>query len=263
MKQNRPKVILLNSATVDGRLAISAQRPLLYGEARWDEIEGHAGSVQPSLFEYLRWHYRPQANLEGSASFIPDGKSPEKLPSYKGDPRGLYHDYLPEEVVNKPGINGWFAAVDHRGRVRWTYKDGYPDPAWQGWHALIWVSESTSPDYLAYLQREQIPYLVAGVERVDLGLALEKMKRLLDVTCLLSTAGGRLNGALLRAGLVDEIYLELLPAVVGGQTAPSLFSGPDLSDDDLPVKLCLVSAQTHAGGRIWLHYQVADNNLSN
>ena len=95
MKQNRPKVIVLNSATVDGRLAISAQRPLLYGEARWDKIEGHAGSVQPSLFAYLRWHYRPQANLEGSASFIPDGRSPDKLPSYKGDPRGLYRDYLP------------------------------------------------------------------------------------------------------------------------------------------------------------------------
>jgi riboflavin biosynthesis pyrimidine reductase len=57
-------------------------------------------------------------------------------------------------------------------------------------------------------------------------LALKKMRSLLGVEKLISTAGGRLNGALLRAGLVDEINVEYLPAVIGGRQTPSLFDAP-------------------------------------
>jgi len=184
-----------------------------------------------------------------------EGDEPEALPLFEGDPQDLYQDFLPQAIVNRPGHRGWFTAVDGRGRIRWFYKE-YPDEAWQGWHLLVLVAHHTPPEYLAYLQREEIPYLVAGEGHVDLGLALEKMKARLGVTCVLSTAGGKLNGALLRAGLVDEMNVEFLPAVIGGFETPSLFDSPALERDELPARLELISAQAQVGGRVWLRYRV-------
>lgn len=47
-------------------------------------------------------------------------------------------------------------------------------------------------------------YIVCGVERVELELALRRLGETFETDLVVSTAGGILNGALLRAGLVDE-----------------------------------------------------------
>ncbi len=255
----RPKVVVLNSASVDGRIAVSPDVLLLYGDTRWQAIEEWAPVFGgTNVFEQLKSIHKPQATLEGSGSFLRERDEPEPLPHFEGETGLLYQDFLPDSVVDRPGHQGWFTAVDGRGRVRWLYKDGYPDEAWQGWHALVLVGHHTPPEYLAYLQWENIPYLVAGGEekQVDLGLALGKMKSELSIDCLLSTAGGRLNGALLRAGLVDEVNVEFLPALIGGLATPSLFDSPELPPDGTPTQLKLISAQVQAEGRVWLRYAV-------
>ena len=68
--------------------------------------------------------------------------------------------------------------------------------------------------YLAHLRRERIPYLITGTSGVGLTSALAKMRTLLGVRCLVSQAGGGLNGALLRAGLVDELHIVTVPVLV-------------------------------------------------
>jgi riboflavin biosynthesis pyrimidine reductase len=118
------------------------------------------------------------------------------------------------------------------------------------------VAHHTPPEYLAYLRREKIPYLVAGEKRVDLHTALEKLKSEISVARVVSTAGGRLNGALLRAGLVDEISIEFLPAIIGGFETPALFDSPALRPDEWPTRLELISAQVQAGQQVRLRYQV-------
>jgi 2,5-diamino-6-(ribosylamino)-4(3H)-pyrimidinone 5'-phosphate reductase len=252
---NRPKVVLLNSASVDGRLAMSPDALLLFGDERWQAIEGGKSF---NVFEWLKSTHNIQATLEGSGSFIRRGEDPEPLPLVEGDSQQLYADFLPDVVLQREGHRGWFTAVDGRGRIRWMYKDEFPDEVWRGWHLLVLTCGGTPAEYLAYLQREMIPYLVAGKERVDLRVALEKMRSRLGVTSVLSTAGGRLNGALLREGLVDEINIELLPAVIGGTETPSLFTSPDLEPGEWPVQLALISAQVQAGGQVWLRYEVGN-----
>jgi riboflavin biosynthesis pyrimidine reductase len=207
------------------------------------------------MFEWLKSTHKPQATLEGSGSFVLDGTEPESLPAVEGDPSLLYEDFLPDAVVQRPGHRGWFTAVDGRGRIRWAYKE-WPDEAWAGWHLLVLAAQRTPPEYLAYLRREDIPYLIAGDERVDLRRALEKMGDRLGVECVISTAGGRLNGALLRAGLVDEINVEFFPAVIGGRETPSLFDAPALQPDEWPTRLELISARVQDDGNVWLRYRV-------
>jgi 2,5-diamino-6-(ribosylamino)-4(3H)-pyrimidinone 5'-phosphate reductase len=260
--QSRPKVVVLDSASIDGRIAVSPDLPLLYGDKRWQTMEEwSASSTSSAVFKWLKYLHKPQATLEGSGSFLGEGDTPASLPAVGGRLEELYEDFIPNAALHRPGHRGWFTAVDGRGRIRWLYKDEFPDEAWRGWHALVLVGHHTPPEYLAYLRREAIPYLVAGGEHghVDLRLALEKLRTCLGVTCVLSTAGGRLNGALLRQGLVDEINVELLPAVIGGRETPSLFNAPGLKPDELPTRLALISAQVQASGRIWLRYAVVDD----
>lgn len=246
----RPRVILWGEASLDGRLTLAPGILLLYGDPRWTQIAGTS-----EVYPLLQAKIQPQAYLEGSASLVPDEFEPEPLPAVKGDGAELYQDFLPSEILDRPEQRGWFSVVDSRGRVRWMYKE-WPEPEWAGWHVLVMVSRSTPAAYLAYLQRETIPYLVAGDERVDLREALEKMHRLLGVERLLSTSPGRLGAALLRANLVDEIHVEFFPAIIGGYRTPSLFDSPELGPDEFPARLRLLSSQTQPSGRVWLSYEV-------
>jgi len=247
---DRPRVVVCTSASVDGRVTLAPDVLLLYGDERWQAVAGSS-----DMFDWLKFTHKPQATLEGSGSFVLAGTEPEPLPAVEGDPSLLYEDFLPDAVVQRPRHQGWFTAVDGRGRVRWAYKE-WPDEAWAGWYLLVLAAQRTPPEYLAYLRREDIPYLIAGDERVDLRLALEKMRDQLGVECVISTAGGRLNGALLRAGLVDEINVEFFPAIIGGRETPSLFDAPALEPDEWPTRLELISAQVQAEGNVWLRYRV-------
>jgi riboflavin biosynthesis pyrimidine reductase len=248
----RPELVICTSASVDGRIAVSPDMLLLWGDERWQALGGSS-----DVFEQLKVIHGPQATLEGSGSFVREVDEPTPLPAYEGDAGVLYQDFLPGTVVRRSEHRGWFTVVDGRGRAREWIKDGGAfGPDWEGWHLLVLVAHHTPPEYLAYLRREEIPYLVAGQERVDLGRALEKLGAQLGVTTVVSTAGGKLNGALLRAGLVDEINIEFLPAVIGGFDTPSLFDSPVLQPDEWPTRLELISTQIQDEGRVWLRYRV-------
>jgi riboflavin biosynthesis pyrimidine reductase len=254
---NRPEVIVIQEASLDGKLAVSADRPLLFGDDRWESLRGEKAF---DIFKWLMTNHRVQATLEGSNSFLPENQTPTELPPFEGNDSFLYQDYLPPEILEREGHRGWFTAVDSRGRIRWVYKDGYPgDDVWDGWHALVFVSGKTPPAYLSYLRQELIPYLVCGENRIDLGIALEKLKTRLQVNTLLSTAGGILNGKLLQYGLVDEINVELLPGVIGGGQAPSLFRGLILGDEQHPVPLELISCMVTEGNQVWLRYRLKNH----
>lgn len=253
---NRPRVVMFGEASVDGRLTLAPDVLLLFGDERWRAVAGSS-----DVYEWVKFLHKPQVFLEGSSSLVKGDQEPEPLPPIAGDPEALYEDFLPEAVVHQPGHKGWFTVVDSRGRVRWAYKE-WPDEAWAGWHLLVLVAHHTPPEYLAYLQSEDIPYLVAGKERVDLQLALAKLASELGVECVLSTSPGKLGGALLRAGLVDEINVEFFPAVIGGFETPSLFESPELQSDEWPTRLRLISVQVQAEGRVWLRYEVTQAEVA-
>lgn len=243
---------MFSVASADGRLTISPQTNLMVGDERWSAVAGGCPDPYPWLVET----FAPQAFLEGSGSFVLDDAAGAELPPAREDPTRLRADYLPEQVTRAPDRRGWFTAVDGRGRVRWTIKE-WPDPAFAGWHLLVLAHEETPLAYLSFLQRENIPYLVAGRGRVDLELALEKMADLLGVSTVVSTAGGRLNGALIRSGLLDEVVIELFPAVIGGTATPSLFCSPDLEPGQWPTRLSLLRCDLLEAGHVRLHYRVS------
>lgn len=242
----RPRVITHNLASVDGRLAISPEVVLMNDE-RWPVYE-------ESPYAAVRQRHHPQVLLEGSGSLAGEAGPLKDLPAPTEDEATLRTDHLPPEAVAR-AHHGWFTVVDSRGRVRWGFKE-MPGEEWAGWHLLVLVSRSTPLPYLSFLRSEGIPYVVAGELRVDLEEALVVLQELFGVTTVVSTGGGRLNGALLRAGLVDEIEVEVLPMAVGGTTTSSLFMAPDLYRTDLPVPLRLLEVAPRSEGRVLLRYEV-------
>jgi 2,5-diamino-6-(ribosylamino)-4(3H)-pyrimidinone 5'-phosphate reductase len=223
---------------------------MLYVFDKWRGIMKDS-KLYPELREWIKAIHHPQAFLEGSGTFVRKDKKRDDLPPFPGDTRRLYEDFLPDSVLKDPELQGWGVVVDSRGMcpdlLVWVDK---------GIHGLILVSNRTPPEYLAALQRKDYPYLVAGEERVNLPLALEKLETQLGVTCICSAGGGRINGALLREGLVDEINILVCPAVIGGMETPALFDSPDLKPDDWPTQLNLISVQSFAEGHVWLRYEV-------
>lgn len=253
----RPRVVIYAEASLDGRITVAPDALLLFGDERWPS----PGEPNPSLKRVLETH-SPQAMLEGSGSFVlPDAVS-TPLPAADLPAAELYTDYVPEDVARRAAFKGWFVVADARGRVRWTYtgEPGREAPGSEGWHLLVLTSQSTPAEYLAYLRREHVPYLIAGSGRVDLETALRKLLARLGVECVLCTSPGKLGGALLRAGLVDEIDILWLPIVVGGKNTPSLFECPDLKTGEWPTKLSLISSGTLPDGHVWLRYRVDGGN---
>jgi len=245
----RPRVIAHNSSSVDGRVTLSPG-VLLMTDERWPVYSG-------SGYADVKRRHHPQVILEGSGSFVTDDQEVPEFPPPTETEQELRQHHLPDDITAL-ATDGWLVVPDSRGRVRWLYKQ-FPGPDWSGWHLLVLVAEATPLEYLSYLRHEGIPYLVAGDRHVDLEAALDELGGRLGVQTVVSTGGGRLNGALLRAGLLDEIEIEVVPIAVGGTTTPALFTATDLPPDATPTPLRLIEVEQRSRDRVLLRYQVLDH----
>ncbi|MEU5261983.1 RibD family protein [Amycolatopsis sp. NPDC021455] len=245
----RPRVIAHNSSSVDGRVTLSPG-VLLMTDERWPVYSG-------SGYADVKRRHDPQVILEGSGSFVTEDQPVAEFPPPTESEEALRRHYLPDHITALAS-NGWLVVPDSRGRVRWAYKQ-FPGPDWEGWHLLVLVAATTPPAYLSFLRREGIPYLLVGDRRVDLEAALKELRDRLAVQTVVSTGGGHLNGALLRAGLLDEIEVEVVPIAVGGTTTPALFTATDLPPDASPTPVRLLGVERRSRDRVLLRYQVTEH----
>jgi riboflavin biosynthesis pyrimidine reductase len=77
---------------------------------------------------------------------------------------------------------------------------------------------------------DDVPASVTIEPGTDLGHVLATLRHGHDIGRLLCEGGPRLFGSLLRAGLVDELFLSLAPKLAGGNSGPSLTEGAPGTD---------------------------------
>jgi len=139
-------------------------------------------------------------------------------------------------------------AIDSSGRLAWETNDISGD------HVVSILSARVSDGYLQFLRERGVSYVLAGAREVDLSLALEKIRAQFDVRTLMLEGGGRINGAMLRAGLVDEVSLLLVPVADGRVGNPAVF---DVADESgAPRHLVLEHVEPLAGNLLWLRYRL-------
>jgi 2,5-diamino-6-(ribosylamino)-4(3H)-pyrimidinone 5'-phosphate reductase len=123
------------------------------------------------------------------------------------------------------------------------------------WRAILVAgSEATPRSHLDLLDRHGITHHVVGRSHVDLERLLRILRDEYGVEHVRVDSGGVLNGALLRAGLVDEISLLVVPSAVGGRSPASLFVADDLLGE--PVGLELRALERLRDDIVWLRYAV-------
>jgi len=164
------------------------------------------------------------------------------------------HHGTPREDFIAPGEHESYAfALDEHGRLAWDSNDIDGD------HVVAVLSQRVSDRYLEFLRGKGVSYLLCGAHDVDLALMLRKIGERFGVKTLMLEGGGRINGSLLHAGLIDEVSVIVSPVADGRMGTPALF---DVDVDDVrPHRLALDAVERRADDTLWLRYRVTDGRI--
>jgi riboflavin biosynthesis pyrimidine reductase len=130
-----------------------------------------------------------------------------------------------------------------------------------GDHVVLLVTQHAANDYLAHLQAAGVSYLFCGARQIDLSLAMQKLGRAFGLRKLMLQGGGTFNGAMLAAGLVDEISHLTLPVADGGMGVASMFDIPGKPPVKAAATLRLFSHKVLPGDVVWCKYRVVAKHL--
>ncbi|HET7003333.1 MAG TPA: dihydrofolate reductase family protein, partial [Puia sp.] len=128
----------------------------------------------------------------------------------------------PQAIVRKPFIGNAKAksfaiAVDAGGKLGWKQNEISGD------HIIEILTEKVSDTYLYYLQQRKISYIFAGKSDIHFGSALKQLAKLFPIKTITLEGGGSLNGSMLKARLIDEISLLILPIADATAETPTVF----------------------------------------
>lgn len=138
------------------------------------------------------------------------------------------------------------AVVDGKGRIR----------QWEAlrdvghWSNVIALYTQSTPPRPA---SSTVPELVTGSERVDLAEAISELGRREGAEVVRVDSGGSLTGALLEAGLLDEVSLLIHPCLAGARVRHFWYGSAPYPADVLE----LVNSQAFDDGLVWLRYRLA------
>jgi riboflavin biosynthesis pyrimidine reductase len=227
----KPYVLCHMVSSVDGRIWGSRWRP--------------KANIVPNLFERLHDELGGGSWLCGrvTAQEFAKGKGLVYPPTDQTFPR--------ENWFAQREAKAWGIFLDGHGKACWQRSDIGGDPI------LVILTEAVPDRPLAGLRADGVSYIFAGATEIDLAAALETLNRELGIEHLLLEGGGGANGALLRAGLVDEISLAVTPAIDGSSGAPTVFNSGDVDLGPAPIaSMTLASHEVLNGGVVWLRYRL-------
>ena len=156
---------------------------------------------------------------------------------------------VPMDHVADENASFFAVAFDRHGSLGWKgARIEDEDPGYDGAHIVEVLCESVPQACLSYLHEMGVSYIFAGKDDIDLALALRKLREIFGIRRILLEGGSLLNGAFLRADLVDELSLVMMP-VTASAGDRSLF------DAGVTTAFRLEDVQTLEEGEAWLRYR--------
>jgi len=139
-------------------------------------------------------------------------------------------------MLDEEYMSGFYAvAFDTNGKLGWKSNriiDPDGDPGYDGAQIIEVLSENVDERYLGYLKDLEIPYIFAGKDKIDVELALLKLKNIVGIDTLLLEGGSIINGAFQRANAIDELSLVVAP-IVADKDDKLLFMNSTVQDFEL------------------------------
>lgn len=187
---DRAKVILHMMVSLDGKIeGYFADAPYTgpCGDF-YDEVIGELGDAEGT------GSYTAQLYMAGGN---PDLNSYEEVEVEEGD------------FITASKEDKILFVFDRFGKCMWESNES------NGKKVVAVLTKKAKKSYLAYLRSIGVSYIFAGEGDLELIHALEKIKSLFDVDTLVLCGGATINGAFLKAGLVDGISEVMVPHVEG------------------------------------------------
>lgn len=133
----------------------------------------------------------------------------------------------------------------------------YASDQLRGDNILTVLGNNATTDYLAALEGKGISYIVLD-DPLNLRHVMEIIHEQFGVSCISLQGGGIINGAMLAAGLIDEISLVVYPGIDGLAMNPSIFEclGRQGEHPANGQSLELMSVEQKAHGIVWLRYRI-------
>jgi 2,5-diamino-6-(ribosylamino)-4(3H)-pyrimidinone 5'-phosphate reductase len=227
----KPYVICHMCTSIDGRIL---------GE-RWGKLRAVKGSAE--LFETTAASFGIGAWLVGTTTMK---EFADRNVALKKAAQPIERkDYIADPKAKRFAIG-----ADAKGVLRYKRGDVNGD------HVVLLVSQQVSDDYLSHLRAAGVSYLFCGKDHVDVRVACRKIGNELGLRKLLLEGGGAFNGALLKAGLIDEISQVVVPVVDGGTGIPSLFDIPGRAPRMAARQLRVIGQRKLPGGVNWFRYRM-------
>jgi len=225
MKETMPYVICHMIPSVDGRIVTG----------RWPLPDAAYG-----CYERAAASFKADAWLIGRVSMAPYSGRGRVPRSAAPVPAG---DFIAPHKAKSFAI-----ALDPSGKLAFKKADI------DGEHVITVLTGRASEAHKAYLRSTGVSYLIGGRETIDLRGVLRRMRSKFGIKKVLLEGGGKINGAMLKAGLIDELSLLMAPVADGTNGAATLFDSGE--ERHKAARLKLLSCETLAGGVVWLRYKV-------
>lgn len=232
----RPRIICHMGSSVDGRLHPS----------RWTPP---AAGIERGLVH--RYYEETAARLDAEGWIVGRTTMAEIAEGHPRKAAAVPGDLRRTHVGERKGRD-LAVAIDPHGKVHYGRDDAGGD------HVVAVLGEGVSDAYLAELREDGVSYLFAGSDGRDLVLAMDALGELFGVRTLLLEGGGIINGAFLKAGLIDEVSLLVSPAIDGLAGVPTIFEYQGAPDEKPAEGMALrhLHTETLDGGTVWLRYKV-------
>jgi len=124
---------------------------------------------------------------------------------------------------------------------------------------IILTTASAGARRLKQLRQLADEVRICGKTEINFRAAFHWLRRKWGVKRLLCEGGGELHGALIRAGLVDELHVTISPRIFGGRTSPTIADGVGFQKLAKAVKLKLKSSR-RIGDELFLVYTLFASN---
>lgn len=223
-------------SSVDGRLLTSRYTPPFDGRSIDDVVESYFDISSELKSDAILIGRTTVQEFSLPQSFENKGYNPTENPvNFKGN------------LSRKNTV----VLIDPKGKILYEGEYSQTD------NYITILSEQVSEEYLNHLKERGISYIFAGPEGNDLVKAVNALYEEFGIGKLLVEGGGFVNGAFLKAGLLDELSLMIYPGIDGLSGKPSIFEYKGEADEKPATgqALELLSVKRLEDGIIWLKYK--------